>query len=51
MLTHIAHRVVRPAKNVQARVHLAAGDQAEVADCFLVQLVHVHLQLEELQAL
>lgn len=48
MLTHIAHRVVRPAKNVQARVHLAAGDQAEVADCFLV---HVHLQLEELQAL
>lgn len=34
--THTLCKVVRPAKSVLALVHLAAGDQRAVADCFLV---------------
>lgn len=49
--THTAHRVLRPAKSVLALAHLAAGDRGAVVDCFLVQLVLVHLQLQELPAL
>lgn len=48
---HTAHRGPRPAKSVLALVHLAAGGQKATADCFLVQLVLVHLQLLELPAL
>lgn len=47
---HTAHRGPRPAKSVLALVHLAAGGQKATADCFLVQLVLVHLQLLELPA-
>lgn len=46
---HTAHRVLRSAKSVLALVHVAAGDQGAVVDCFLVRLVH--LQLRQLPAL
>lgn len=45
-LIHTAHRVVTSAKSVLALVHLAAGEQGAAVDCFLVQLVLVHLQLQ-----
>lgn len=45
------HTVLRHAKSVRALVRPAAGDWGAGADCFLVSLVQIHRELQELPAL